>query len=77
MIHSLAVDLEVFENMISFTFVDLKDYLAKFADCKGALTDSLTVKEITSRLDKVKSWIFYVSDTDDSQMLSIVDFFEK
>lgn len=77
MIHSLAVDLEVFENMISFTFVDLKDYLDKFADCKGALTDSLTVEEITSRLDKVKSWIFYVSDTDDSQMLSIVDFFEK
>lgn len=77
MIHSLCVDLEVFENMISFTFVDLKDYLDKFADCKGALTDSLTVEEITSRLDSVKSWIFYVSDTDDSQMLSIIDFFEK
>ena len=77
MIHSLAVDLEVFENMISFTFVDLKDYLNKFADCKDALTDSLTVKEIVERLDSVKSWIFYVSDTDDSQMLSIIDFFEK
>lgn len=77
MIHSLCVDLEVFENMISFTFVDLKDYLNKFADCKGALTDSLTVKEIVKRLDSVKSWIFYVSDTDDSQMLSIIDFFEK
>lgn len=77
MIHSLCVDLEVFENMISFTFVDLKDYLNKFADCKGALTDSLTVEEITSRLDKVKSWIFYVSDTDDSQILSIIDLFEK
>ena len=24
MIHSLAVDLEVFENMISFTFVDVR-----------------------------------------------------
>ena len=77
MIHSLAVDLEVFENMISFTFVDLKDYLNKFADCKGALTDTLTVKEIVERLDSVKSWIFYVSDTDDSQMLSIIDFFEN
>lgn len=77
MIHSLCVDLEVFENMISFTFVDLKDYLNKFADCKGALTDGLTVEEITSRLDSVKSWIFYVSDTDDSQMLSIIDFFER
>lgn len=32
MIHSLCVDLEVFENMISFTFVDLKDYLNKFAE---------------------------------------------
>ena len=77
MIHSLCVDLEVFENMISFTFVDLKDYLNKFADCKGALTDTLTVKEIVERLDSVKSWIFYVSDTDNSQMLSIIDFFEK
>ena len=49
MIHSLAVDLEVFENMISFTFVDVRDYLDKFADCKGALTDTLTVEEIKSR----------------------------
>lgn len=77
MIHSLAVDLEVFENMISFTFVDVRDYLDKFADCKGALTDTLTVEEIKSRLDSVKSWIFYVTDTDDSQMLELIDFFEK
>ena len=53
MIHSLCVDLEVFENMISFTFVDVRDYLDKFADCKDALTDSLTVKEIVERLDSV------------------------
>ena len=33
MIHSLAVDLEVFENMISFTFVDVRDYVDKFAEC--------------------------------------------
>lgn len=77
MIHSLAVDLEVFENMISFTFVDVRDYLDKFADYKGALTDTLTVEEIKSRLDSVKSWIFYVTDTDDSQMLELIDFFEK
>lgn len=77
MIHSLAVDLEVFENMISFTFVDVRDYLDKFADCKGALTDTLTVEEIKSRLDSVKSWIFYITDTDDSQMLELIDFFEK
>lgn len=77
MIHSLAVDLEVFENMISFTFVDVRDYLEKFADCKDALTDTLTVEEIKSRLDSVKSWIFYVTDTDDSQMLELIDFFEK
>ena len=77
MIHSLAVDLEVFENMISFTFVDVRDYLDKFAYCKGALTDTLTVEEIKSRLDSVKSWIFYVTDTDDSQMLELIDFFEK
>lgn len=78
MIHSLAWDVEVFPNMFSFTFVDLKDYLNTFADCGAdALTDHLTVAEIKARLDSIKSWVFYVSDTDDSQILKIVEFFNN
>lgn len=77
MIHSLATDVEVFPNMFSITFVDMKDYLEKFADCNAALTDTLTVAQIKERLDSVKSWIFYISDTDDSQLLDIVNFIEN
>ena len=78
MIHSLAYDIECFKNMISFTFVDMNDYLRMFADCNGkALTECLTVEEIKARLDKVKSWVFYVSDTDDSQLLEIVQFIQS
>ena len=75
MIHSIATDVEVFPNLFSATFVDMKDYLKTFADCgTAALTDKLTVAEIKSRLDKVKSKIFYISDTDDSQLLKLVEY---
>ena len=75
MIHSLATDIEIFQNLFSATFVDLQDYLRVFKDCgEKALTECLTVAEIESRLDKVKSDIFYISDTDDSQLLSLVEY---
>lgn len=80
MIISKSVDVEIFPNLFSITFVDLKDYLATFVDCvdnKGhplALTECLTVAEIKSRLDKVKSDVFYISDTDDSQLLDMVSY---
>lgn len=75
MIHSLATDIEIFQNLFSATFVDLQDYLKVFKDCEGkSLTECLTVAEIESRLDKVKSDIFYISDTDDSQLLSLVEY---
>ena len=75
MIHSLATDVEIFQNLFSATFVDLQDYLKVFKDCgEKALTECLTVAEIESRLDKVKSDIFYISDTDDSQLLSLVEY---
>lgn len=54
MIISKAFDVEIFPNLFIVTFVDVKDYLQKFADCKGALTDTLTVEEIKKRLDTVK-----------------------
>ena len=75
MIHSLATDVEIFQNLFSATFIDLQDYLKVFKDCgEKALTECLTVAEIESRLDKVKSDIFYISDTDDSQLLSLVEY---
>lgn len=75
MIHSLATDIEIFQNLFSATFVDLQDYLKVFKDCgEKALTECLTVAEIESRLDKVKSDIFYISDTDDSQLLPLVEY---
>ena len=80
MINSLGLDVEIFPNLFSITYIDLKDYLNKFKDCvdaKGkpkALTECLTVKEIKKRLDSVKSYIFWISDTDDSQLVEMVAF---
>ena len=78
MIISKAMDVECFINLFSITFVDLKDYLNTFADCvdeKGhpiALTEKLSVAEIKERLDKIQCDIFYISDTNDDQLLSLV-----
>ena len=83
MINSLAFDVEVFPNMFSVTFIDLKHYLEIFSDCvdeKGkpvALPSKLSVKEIKSRLDKVRSKIFWISDTDDSQLLELAAYINR
>ena len=75
MIRSIATDIECFENLFSATFVDVQDYLKVFKDCEGmALTECLNVAEIESRLESVKSKIFYISDTDDSQLLKLVSY---
>ena len=80
MIVSKCMDIEVFPNLFSITFVDLKDYLNTFRDCVDekskpkALTECLTVAEIKARLDKVKSDIFYISDTNDSQLIELVGY---
>ena len=78
MIISKGVDVEDFPNMFSITFVDMKDYFQKFADCVDSngkpipITEKLSVAEIIKRLDSVKSDIFWISDTDDSQLLSMI-----
>ena len=83
MIITKAVDVEIFPNLFSVTFVDIKDYLQKFSDCvdeKGnpiALTEKLTVAEIKQRLSTVNCDVFYISDTDDSQLLSLVGYFNN
>lgn len=75
MIRSWATDIECFENLFSATFVDLQDYLKTFKDCGDkALTECLSVAEIEARLEKVNSNIFYISDTDDSQLLKLVEY---
>jgi len=77
MIISRALDVEVFPNLFSISFVDLQSYLSIFKDCvddKGkpiALAEKLSVAEIKERLDCVKSDVFYITDTDDSQLLDI------
>lgn len=78
MIKSMACDVEVFRNLFSVTFVDLKDYLRIFKDCgKDPLTDHYSVKEIKEKLDSVKKHIFYISDTNDSQLLKMIGFFNQ
>lgn len=83
MINSYATDVEVFPNLFSIGFVSIKSYLEIFKDCvdnKGhpkALTECLSVTEIKDRLSKVEKKKFYISDTDDSQLLDIVSFINK
>ena len=83
MIISEAMDVEVFINLFSVTFVDMKDYFKKFADCvdeKGKpipLTEKLSVAEIEKRLKTVKNHKFWISDTDDSQLLELVSYINQ
>lgn len=80
MINSQAMDVEIFVNMFSVTFVNLQDYMKTFSDCideKGnpiALTEKLSVAEIKSRLDKIDSKTFWISDTNDSQLLELASY---
>ena len=54
MIHSLAMDVEIFPNLFSVTFVDMASYLQMFADCIDEngkpipLSSKLSVKEIAT-----------------------------
>ena len=71
-------DLEIFPNMFSGIYIDIADYLKKFADCvndKGKpipLTEKLSVAEIEERLDSIHVRTFCITDTDDSQLLEWV-----
>lgn len=80
MIDCRAADVEILPNFFSVTFISLNDYLRVFADCvndKGKpipLVQKLTVAEIKRRLDTVKCDAFYITDKDDSQLLSLVGY---
>lgn len=78
MIISRCHDLEIFPNMFSGIYMNLVDYLNTFKDCvndKGKpipLTEKLSVAEIKERLDSIPVRTFYITDTDDSQLLEWV-----
>lgn len=84
MILSYAYDVEVLPNFFSITIVDVGDYLRTFTDAcvinkKGnkvpvPLTQIYTVKEIKEKLDKVQRKCFYITDTDDSQLLPMLGY---
>ena len=80
MIKSYAYDIEVLPNFFSVTFVDINSYLKTFKDCKNdkgkkiPLTQKYSVKDIKEKLDKVEKHQFYITDTDNSQLLQMMGF---
>ena len=84
MICSYSYDIEVLPNFFSITIVDLNDYLNMFKDAviinsKGKvtpipLTQKFTVEEIKDKLNKINKKSFYITDTDDSQLLSMIGY---
>ena len=87
MILSYAYDIEVLPNFFGITIVDVGDYLRTFADAcvinkKGnkipvPLTQIYTVEEIKEKLDKVQRKCFYITDTDDSQLLPMLGYLNE
>ena len=87
MILSYAYDVEILPNFFSITIVDVGDYLRTFADAcvinkKGnkipvPLTQIYTVEEIKEKLDKVQRKCFYITDTDDSQLLPMLGYLNE
>lgn len=83
MVRCIAYDVEILKNFFSITFVSINSYLKVFADCINnngkaiPLVQKLTVEEIKARLDKVEKVSFYITDKDDSQLLSMVDYINK
>lgn len=87
MINTFAYDVEVLPNFFSVTIVSIDDYLKVFKDAcsinkKGKkepipLVQKFSVKEIVEKLDIVKKYKFYITDTDDSQLLTILGFFNN
>lgn len=83
MINCIAYDVEVLRNFFSITFVSINSYLKVFKDCVNAdnkaipLVQKLSVEEIKARLKTVEKHSFYITDTDDSQLLSMIDYINK
>ena len=77
-----AYDVECLRNFFSITFIDITDYLKTFEDCcevdkKGKkkpipLVQKLSVAEIKEKLDKVKTYQFYITEDNDKDLLSLL-----
>lgn len=80
MIHTKAYDVEILPNFFSITVISIDSYLDVFKDCvnsKGKpipLTECLSIDEIKQRLVQVERIGFWISDTDDSQLLQMVSY---
>ena len=83
MINCIAYDVEVLRNFFSITFVSINSYLKVFKDCVDSngkaipLVQKLSVEEIKARLETVEKYKFYITDKDDSQLLSIIGYINK
>lgn len=85
MINSYCYDIEILPNFFSITIVELKSYLDVFKDCHDnsnrklpiPLTQIYTVAEIKEKLNKVNRKSFYITDTDDSQLLSMLGYINE
>jgi hypothetical protein len=87
MILSFSYDVEVLPNFFSLTFIDVNDYLKVFADAckinaKGKkepipLVQKYAVTEIKAKLSAVKKHKFYITDKDDSQLLTMLGYINQ
>ena len=83
MINCIAYDVEVLRNFFSITFVSINSYLKVFKACVNAdgkaipLVQKLSVEEIKARLETVEKYKFYITDKDDSQLLSMIGYINK
>lgn len=80
MIKPYAYDIECLPNFFSITIVDVGSYLQILSDCvnsKGKpipLIQKYTVSEIKDKLNSIKKYQFYITDTDDTQLLPMLGF---
>lgn len=82
MIRTWAFDVEILPNFFSITFINLNDYLNKFKDCEIdnrpiPLIQKYTVKEIKDKLNTVETKEFYITDTNDNDLLNLVAFLNR
>jgi len=82
MINTYSYDVEVLPNFFCLTVTEVGSYLEIFKDCVSndgknkpvPLTQVLTVAEIKNRLNTVKRKKFYITDTDDAQLLPMLGY---
>ena len=82
MINTYSYDVEILPNFFCITITEVGSYLEIFKDCVSndekkkpiPLTQVLTVSEIKNRLNCVKRKKFYITDTDDSQLLPMLGY---